>query len=291
MNIIVTGANGQLGRDLVPMLRECGYQVEPLNLKEVDFSHPEEVETYFAAAKADWVINCAAYTQVDNAEEDQDAAFLINRDAVGSLARGVSKRGARLIHISTDYVFDGENPHPYLEEDDTNPQSVYGRSKLAGEKLVRQYLPQAAIVRTAWLYGAKGRNFVTTILNLAKERETLKVVDDQFGTPTWTKDLAKALIGLIRQDVSGTFHFTNEGVASWYDFAFAIVEEARYLGYNLRVKNLIPVDTAAFPRPATRPTSSILHKESIREALGYGIPHWRDGLRKMLEELKGYADG
>jgi len=285
MKILVTGAAGQLGRELVLMLEAVGEEVVGIDRQELDLSRPETVAEGIAAHGADWVIHCAAYTQVDKAEEERELAYRINRDAARAVAEGARESGARLVHVSTDFVFDGSQSHPYREEDAANPLSVYGRSKWEGEQAVREALPEAIILRTAWVYGVHGHNFVKTMLRLAAERDELRVVDDQIGTPSWTADIARAIQSLMASDVSGTWHFTNEGVASWYDFAESILGLGRELGFPLRARRVRPIPTSDFPTPAKRPPYSVLSKEKIRAVLGHHIPHWRRSLEQMLKEL------
>jgi len=285
MKILVTGAAGQLGRELVLMLEAVGEEVVGIDRQELDLSRPETVAEGIAAHGADWVIHCAAYTQVDKAEEERELAFRINRDAAGAVAQGVRDCGGRLLHVSTDFVFDGEQSSPYKEEDAANPLSVYGWSKWEGEQAVREALPEAIILRTAWVYGVHGHNFVKTMLRLASEREELRVVDDQIGTPSWTADIAAAIRALIEAGVTGTYHFTNEGVASWYDFAERILSLGRELGFPVKARRVRPIPTSDFPTPAKRPPYSVLSKQKIREVLGYEIPYWQHSLERMLKEL------
>ncbi len=286
MKILVTGANGQLGHETLLMLQNRGIDAVGIGRKELDFSQPEQAAEYIAAQRADWVINCAAYTQVDKAEDDAELAFRVNRDAAKAVAEGVQRYAGRLLHVSTDFIFDGKQSHPYKENDPARPLGVYGQSKWEGEQAVRDILPQAIILRTAWVYGVHGNNFVKTILRLATEREELGIIDEQVGSPSWTFDISRAMVALIEQQATGIYHFTNEGVASWYDFAQAIVEEARSLEFDLKIKRLKPIPTHAYPTPAARPAYSVLSKEKIRGILDYPVPHWRESLRTMLKELK-----
>lgn len=282
MRILITGAAGQLGRELTLLLGTAGEELITIDREELDFSLPERVAGYVSQLRADWVINCAAYTQVDKAEQEHELAALVNRESARAVAEGVRDSGGRLLHISTDYIFDGRHATAYLETDPPNPQSIYGRTKWEGERAVLQALPEALILRTSWVYGIHGNNFVKTMLRLAAEREQLSVVDDQIGTPSWTYDIAVAISTLIAAEHSGTYHFTNEGVASWYDFASEIISTARELGYPVKVKRLRPIPSSAYPTPATRPHFSLLDKRKIREVLGYDIPHWRESLQLML---------
>jgi dTDP-4-dehydrorhamnose reductase len=285
MKYLVTGATGQLGRETLLALQDTGEEVIGIGRREIDFSRPDSVAEGIAAQRADWVINCAAYTQVDKAEEDRQQAFLVNRDSARAVAEGVAAYGGRLVHISTDFIFDGQQSHPYAEDDSANPLGVYGQSKWEGEQAVREVMPDAAILRTAWVYGVHGHNFVKTMLRLVAERDELRVVDDQIGTPTWTADITRALLSLIEADATGVFNFTGEGVASWYDFASEILANARELGFPVRAKEIVPIPTTDFPLPATRPPYSVLSKVKIRQILGYRIPHWRYSLTAMMKAL------
>jgi len=282
MKYLVTGAAGQLGREITKLLEGERNQVVAIDRAELDFSLPEKVTEGIAQERADWVINCAAYTQVDSAEQERDAAFLVNRDSALAVAEGVKSYGGRLLQISTDFIFDGRQSTPYREEDKANPLSVYGQSKWEGENALRQAMPDAAILRTAWVYGEHGNNFVKTMLRLAAEREEFGVVDDQVGTPSWTADIARAIRALTAADAFGIYHFTNEGVASWYDFACEILNSARELGYPVRTKRVKPIPTSDYPTPAARPAYSVLSKRKIRGLLDYDIPHWRKSLNAML---------
>ncbi len=285
MTILITGANGQLGREVVAQLQERERPVIAAGREVADFSRPNRVYEFVADCAADWVINCAAYTQVDRAEDERQLAFTVNRDAARALALGVKRSGGRLLHVSTDFVFSGEQSHPYEEGDTAAPLGVYGQSKFEGELAVREVFPEALILRTAWVYGEYGRNFVKTILRLAREKRELKVVDDQIGTPSWTYDIAKAMQALIFSNASGVFHFTNEGVASWYDLAMEVVVSAKRMGMPLVAEIVHPIPSRDFPLKARRPAYSVLSKEKIRKTLNYEIPHWRDSLHIMLKRL------
>ncbi len=285
MTILVTGANGQLGRETVLALRADGVSCIAPGRDEIDFSRPGKVAGAIADYAADWVINCAAYTMVDKAEEERELAFTVNRDAARAVAEGVKRSGGRLIHVSTDFVFSGQQSHPYVEDDAAEPLGVYGQSKLAGEQAVKDVLPDVVVLRTAWVYGVHGRNFVKTILRLAAERPELRVVDDQVGSPSWTADIVRAMRRLIAVEAAGTYQFTNEGVASWYDFAYEIVDFARLSGMPVLAERVVPIPCVDFPLPAQRPAYSVMDKVKIRKLLDYGIPHWRDSLHSMLEQL------
>lgn len=282
MKILVTGAAGQLGREIVLALQDKKNKVVAIDRAELDFMQPDRVSEGIAQERADWVINCAAYTQVDRAEQEPDAAFLINRDSALAVAEGVQSYAGRLLHISTDFIFDGKQSIPYSEDDQANPLGVYGRSKWEGERAVRQAMPEALILRTAWVFGVHGNNFVKTILRLAAERDQLGVVDDQIGTPSWTWDIAHAIQALMMVGASGVYNFTNEGIASWYDFACEIIACARHIGRPVKTTLVKPIPTSDYPTPAVRPAFSVLSKRKIRGLLDYAIPHWRSSLHAML---------
>jgi len=278
MKLLITGAKGQLGTEVVRMARSEGLEVIAVDREAFDFLNPERVAEQVSSARAKWVINCAAYTQVDRAEEEADQAFVINRDAAQAVAQGVHSYGGRLLHISTDFIFDGRRNEPYDEANSGNPLSVYGQSKWEGEIAVLRVLSDAIILRTAWIYGNYGNNFVKTMLRLAAERSEMRVVDDQIGTPAWTWDIAAAILAMMKRDAKGIYHFTDEGVASWYDLAQATVDIARGLGYPIKVERISPIPSLDYPTPAQRPAYSVLSKRKIRELLGYDIPHWRESV-------------
>jgi len=284
MKILVTGARGQLGREAVLAFTAEGYEVTGIGREELDLADADGLADSIAAYQADWVINCAAYTQVDLAEEEPELAFAVNRDAARAVAQGAQQNHSRLLHISTDFIFGGDQATPYREEDKGDAPSIYGRSKWEGEMAVKAVMPQALILRTAWVYGMHGNNFVKTMLRLMAERDELKVVDDQIGTPSWTGDIVRAMQALIENDATGIYHFTNEGVASWYDLAYEILSVASSLGYPVQTKQLHPIPSSEWPCAAQRPAYSVLGKEKIRKALGYDIPHWRQSLHRMLKE-------
>ena len=290
MKVLVTGARGQLGQDLCDQLHTRGAELVTPDRQQMDFLRPESIADTIQAASPDWVVNCAAYTRVDNAEAEPEAAFCINRDAARLVAQAASAVNAGMLHISTDFVFSGAHDQPYEETDATGPLSVYGRSKQEGELAVQEACPGSIIVRTSWLYGARGRNFVKTVLRLARERDELRIVSDQTGSPTWTRDLAAALWQLMQRRAAGVFHYSNGGQASWYEFACAIVEEARDLGFALKPGRITPVATREYPTPATRPAYSVLSREKIQSLLDQPIPDWRQSLRLMLEELQQCPD-
>ena len=290
MRVLITGAGGQLGKEACLGFAAKGDEVIPVGRAELDLSVPQAVADAVAAYKADWVVNCAAYTQVDKAESDAATAFRINRDGAEYLAQAVSRSGGRMLHVSTDYVFDGQQDWPYRETDVTKPKSVYGRSKLAGEQAVLAALPAAIVLRTAWVYGVRGRNFVKTMLRLAATGQELRVVDDQKGTPTAAADIAQAIAGLTNCDTRGVFHFTAAGETTWYGFAVAILDEARQVGFRVRTQSIVPISTAEYPVAADRPAYSVLDTAKIQPCLDRPVPAWRDSLRIMLGELYTCAD-
>jgi dTDP-4-dehydrorhamnose reductase len=274
MRWLITGAHGQLGADLQRLL--AADDVCPVGHAELDITDETAVAKAIADFAPDVVVNAAAYTAVDAAETDEDAAYRVNAAGPGVLAAALAARGGKLIQVSTDYVFGGDASRPYEVDDPTGPKSAYGRTKLAGEAAVRELLPGASyVVRTAWVYGASGANFVKTMARLQREHETVSVVDDQRGAPTWSADLAAGLAELARSDVpAGTYHCTNGGDTSWFGFARAIFEE---LGADpARVR---PTTTEAFPRPAPRPAYSVLSDRAWRRAGLTPMRPWRDALR------------
>jgi dTDP-4-dehydrorhamnose reductase len=283
--ILVIGDSGQLGQEFPPILQPLG-EVVSVGRKTVDLTQPEAIRSLIREIAPNLIINAAAYTAVDRAESEPELAAAVNATAPSILAREAQKQGSFLIHFSTDYVFDGQQSHPYQETDPTHPLGVYGQSKLAGEDAIRAACDNAIILRTAWVYGTYGKgNFVKTMLRLGAEREEIRVVADQIGSPTWTRDLAQAtqqLISQLNPNLSGTYHYTNSGVASWYDFAVAIFEEAKTLNFPLKLQRVIPITTPEYPTPAQRPAYSVLACGKIAAALGTYPPHWRQGLRQML---------
>ena len=290
MRILVTGSTGQLGFEVVSALSQSGHEVIAPLRREMDFLNPEAVADRTKRFQADWVINCTAYTQVDRAESEVEQAFVINRDSAGQLAGAVADYGGRLLHVSTDFVFDGKQSKPYREEDDAHPLGVYGRSKWEGEQAVRAALPEAIILRTAWVYGAHGHNFVKTILRVAREGKPLKVVNDQIGSPTWAQDIAGVIQVLVQNRASGTYHYTNAGSTSWHGFATAILAGAEEAGFALETTSVEAIPTSGYPTPARRPAYSVLDAGKIQSLLTAPIPHWRDSLNRMLKELQACVD-
>lgn len=285
-SILLIGSKGQLGQELHQTLAPYGDMIAVAR-PDIDLAQPNSLRQLIREVQPQVVINAAAYTAVDKAESEPQLAKAINAIAPGILAQETEKLGAFLIHFSTDYVFNGQQSHPYQETDQTKPISVYGESKLSGELAIRYNCDNHIILRTSWVYGTYGKsNFVKTMLKLGSEREEIRVVADQIGSPTWTGDIANAiagLLGLLKQpEIGGTYHYTNSGVASWYDFAVAIFEEAQNLGFPLKVERVIPITTADYPTPAQRPAYSVLSCAKITKVLEIPAPHWRQGLRKML---------
>jgi dTDP-4-dehydrorhamnose reductase len=283
---LVTGAGGQLGRALVAAA-PAAWQVVPCRRAELDVSDADAVGDAFRRERPALVINAAAFTGVDQAETTPDPAWAVNARGAGRVARAAALVGARLIHLSTDFVFDGAQGHPYLPQDHPNPLGVYGRTKLEGEREVERELDgRALVLRTAWLYAAEGRNFVHTMLRAMRERDVVGVVADPTGSPTWARSLAAAIWRLAeRPELRGVHHWTDAGTASWYDFAVAIQEEALVLGLLDRAVPVLPLRTGEFPAAARRPPFSVLDKTATWSALGGPPPHWRVNLRRMLGEL------
>jgi len=290
MKLLVTGVTGQLGGEVVAALKSQGHDVIAADRERMNFLQPRQAAAVVHAEQPDWVINCAAYTQVDQAESEPDTAFTINRDTPAQLGRAVADYGGRFLQLSTDFVFDGSKTRPYVEDDKPNPLGVYGQSKLEGERAVLDALPNAIILRTAWVYGVHGHNFVKTMLRLAGEGKPLRVVSDQIGTPTWTRDIVMAITALIEQQAAGVFHFTAAGETSWHGFANAIFEEAVAAGIELKTTRAEPIPTSEYPTAATRPAYSVLDTDKIGPYLPVPIPGWRDSLKKMLQEYATCAD-
>ena len=285
MKIVVTGANGQLGRSI----RQLSVEHHELDfiftdIDSLDIGNRDAVLAFAETHPVDFIVNCAAYTAVDKAEEEEEQCRRINTDAVAYLGEAAQHIGARILHVSTDYVFGGDSYMPYQESDPVSPTSVYGRTKLAGEKALSAVCPDAIIVRTAWLYSEYGHNFMKTMLRLGAERPEIRVVNDQIGSPTYAGDLAEAILSLLEKERqgeqnSGIYHYTNEGVCSWYDFAHSII---RIAGLPAKV---ISIPTREYPTAAKRPAYSVLSKEKIKREYHWVIPHWEDSLRKCLANM------
>lgn len=282
------GAGGQVGRALIATA-PMEVELVALDRAALDLTDTLAVESAIARSGANAVINAAAYTAVDAAERDCAACFALNRDAVAALARATDRMGSKLVHLSTDFVFDGMSSTPYVPDAAIAPLSVYGRSKAQGETAALA-AQGALVVRTSWVYASAGRNFVLTMLRQMRERAQLSIVDDQVGTPTHAVGLARTLWLLIDKQSSGVFHVTDAGVASWYDFAVAIAEEASAIGLLERAPTIIPIATSDYPTAARRPTMSVLDKRGTWSLLGAPASHWRHELRAMLMNLKGMRD-
>lgn len=287
MKILVAGAGGQIGTSLLRST-PTAVKVTALGHADLDITDLDAVFSVVADVCPDVIINAAAYTAVDRAESDSAGVFKVNAEGAGNLAVAAQRQAVRFIHISTDFVFDGTQSRPYAPADPANPVSVYGASKLAGEQRVREVLgEQAVILRTAWVYASRGANFVNTMLRLMRERDTLSVVSDQVGSPTWAMSVAEVIWAAVAHpDAAGVYHWTDAGVASWYDFAVAIGEEASAHGLLQRVIQVIPIPTQAYPTPARRPAYSVLDCGATQRALGICPAHWRVNLRNMLRELR-----
>lgn len=291
MNILVTGSRGQLGSTLQEL--STGSTCDRYffyDLPDLDITRLDHVERLCGDLKIGAIVNCAAYTAVDRAESDEEAAFRVNRDGPALLAQCAKECNALLVHISTDYVFDGKSCTPYRESDPPVPLGVYGRSKWEGEECIRRIAPSYLIIRTSWLYSAYGSNFVKTMLRLGAERESLNVVFDQVGTPTHAADLGRAIVTILEHidpdcRYQETYHYSNEGVCSWYDFAAAVMELA---ALPCRV---VPVESGQYRQTAPRPSFSVLNKSAIKQAWGVEIPHWRASLAGMLEKTEQGANG
>ncbi|EXX85484.1 dTDP-4-dehydrorhamnose reductase [Paenibacillus darwinianus] len=280
MKILITGASGQLGRELVLLTGPTDVEIVGFGRDRLDITNLDSCRSVLAEQRPDAIIHCAAYTAVDQAESEPDAAFRVNASGSRNLAVAAEEIGARLCYVSTDYVFDGKGMAPYNEYDAPNPQTVYGKSKLAGEELVRTLCSRYFIVRTSWVYGKYGHNFVKTMLKLGGERDSLKVVSDQVGSPTYTLDLAEFLVRLVQTERYGTYHASNTGTCSWYEFAQAIFEES---GMTTAVE---PCSTSDFPRPAPRPAYSVMDHSALRSNGFEPLRHWREALRHYLQDCE-----
>lgn len=282
MNILITGCNGQLGNEI--QLIEKNYPQHKFyntDVADLDITDSDAVTSFVEQNAIDGIINCAAYTAVDKAEDAEELCLLLNATAPSYLAAAVGRRGGWMVHVSTDYVFDGTAHIPYTEDLPTSPDSVYGRTKLAGEEAVMSSCDRVMVVRTAWLYSEFGNNFVKTMMRLGREREQLGVVFDQIGTPTYAGDLAKAIMTAVDKGiVPGIYHYSNEGVTSWYDFTKAIHRIAGITTCDVR-----PLHTAEYPAKANRPAYSVLDKTKIKSTYGITVPHWEESLEKCIGRL------
>ncbi|MBO5880283.1 MAG: dTDP-4-dehydrorhamnose reductase [Paraprevotella sp.] len=282
-NILITGCNGQLGNEIQVLAKQHPeFNFFYTDVNELDITNQNAVNDFVNEHQINGIINCAAYTAVDKAEDNEQLCDLLNHIAPGYLAEAVNARGGWMIHVSTDYVFDGTNHIPYKEDEPTCPATVYGRTKLAGEQAVLKGCPQSAVIRTAWLYSTFGNNFVKTMIRLGKEKESLGVIFDQIGTPTYARDLAQAIFTIIQQGiVPGVYHFSNEGCISWYDFTKAIHRIAGITTCHVR-----PLHTEEYPTPAARPHYSVLDKTKIKSTYQIEIPYWEDALNDCIYKLE-----
>jgi dTDP-4-dehydrorhamnose reductase len=280
MKILIIGCHGMLGQDMVATAKEAGHEVHCVDHPAIDITKPESVRRHVEATGPEAVINCAAYTAVDLCETNRETAFAVNADGAGSIAREADRIGAKLVHISTDYVFDGKGSRPYVEDDPTGPVTVYGQSKLEGEKLVFANSREAFVFRIAWLYGKNGNNFVKTIRAIGQkngvDKKPLKVVDDQWGTPTWTVEVCRQVLKLITTGHFGMYHATNEGQCTWFDFAKKIIDSAHI------PCEVVPCTTKEFPRPAPRPAYSVLENRNLKRL---GLNVMQDWEKAFFESL------
>lgn len=283
-HILITGANGQLGHEMQNVLAgNDAFEALPTDVAELDITNATAIDDFFNRHQVDYLVNCAAYTAVDKAEDNPELCQKLNAEAVALLAQACHKHGAKMVQISTDYVFSGTGYRPYQETDDPDPQSVYGTTKLDGERRLLAEAPDSIIIRTAWLYSPYGHNFVKTMMTLPATHPQLKVVADQVGSPTYALDLANAIMAFVTAPEwhSGIYHFSNEGVISWYDFTKAIHEIAGIEGCHVA-----PCDTEDYPTRATRPHYSVLSKNKIKATLGIEVPYWRDSLKHCIARIK-----
>ena len=288
-NILVTGSNGQVGKELQSLATTYPHlKFIFVDIEDLDITNAEAVYDFVNKNNFQYIINCAAYTAVDKAEESKEIAHAVNVIGAKNLAQAAITRNVQLIHISTDYVYHNDLNRPLVETDATNPQSVYAATKLEGDQIVQTLLPSSMILRTSWVYSSFGHNFVKTMLRLGRERDSLGIVFDQIGTPTYAHDLAKAMLDIISKNengdfdsgkLSGIFHYSNEGITSWYDFAKAIFKIE-----NIEC-NVSAIETVAYPTPASRPPFSVLNKKKIKDAFGILIPHWEESLAECLKLL------
>ncbi len=286
MKVLLTGVHGQLGSEMLGQ-RPDGVEITGMDMQHLDITDADAVREQVLSLRPDWIVNCAAYTAVDRAEEEAGLAHRVNADGPGNLARAAADTHARMIQVSTDFVFNGRQGWPYQPGDVPEPLGVYGASKLAGEREVLAAVAERCIIiRTAWVYGVHGSNFVRTMLRLMTQRDALSVVCDQVGTPSWTANLARAIWRCMTTDASsGVYHWTDLGACSWYDFAVAIQEEGLRAGLLQREIPVTPIPAAEYPTLATRPHYSVLDTSALRKALGLPGQHWRAALREMLAAL------
>ena len=281
MKVLVTGAKGQLGYDVVNELARRNIEYAGVDVEEMDITDYEQVRSVITDSKADAVIHCAAYTAVDAAEDNEDICHKVNVDGTRNITKVCRDLDLKMIYISTDYVFDGLGEEPWKPEDERRPLNVYGQSKYEGELAVQRLVEKYFIVRISWVFGLNGKNFVKTMLKLGKERGAVSVVDDQFGSPTYTFDLAKLLVDMVLSDKYGVYHATNEGICSWYEFACEIFRQAGMMDVKVT-----PVDSGVFPVRAKRPSNSRMSKDKLVEMGFDRLPRWEDALGRYLAEIQ-----
>ncbi|KAF0825003.1 dTDP-4-dehydrorhamnose reductase [Cytobacillus firmus] len=280
MKILITGAKGQLGQDVTEIVeKKSGVKAYPFSRQELDILDEQAVFSVVESIQPDWIFHCAAYTNVEAAEDEgKDLNWKVNKDGSAIISKAAAAFNAQLIYISTDYVFDGTKEEPYRTTDPTNPINEYGKAKLAGELAIRENYPNSYIIRTSWVFGENGKNFVYTMLNLAKKMETLKVVNDQYGRPTYTKDLAAFMLFIAENEIeNGIYHFSNQGVATWHDFASEILK-------NVDVQ-VLPVNSDEFPQKAKRPQHSVMSLDKVKDT-GFNIPTWENALNRFMKNTK-----
>jgi dTDP-4-dehydrorhamnose reductase/dTDP-4-dehydrorhamnose 3,5-epimerase len=284
LKFMVTGVSGQLGHDVMTQLKEMHLDVIAPRRDEFNLTNNNQVKNYIIKEKPDVIIHCAAYTAVDKAEEQKDLCYSVNVEGTRAVAEAAKEINAKVVYVSTDYVFDGKGSQPHPEDKQTNPVNYYGCTKEQGEKIVRELIDKHFVVRTSWVYGLNGNNFVKTMLKLAESRDEIKVVSDQMGAPTYTKDLADFIVNLVQTNNYGTYHGVNEGYCSWYEFAKLI-----FIKYGINMK-VNPISTEDYPTMAKRPLNSRLAKENTTKAGLDRLPQWEDALTRFIEELKSQED-
>ena len=287
MKVLITGANGMLALDLQRQISIfTDWQIWSIGTQQLDITNEAQVRTQLSTFRPHILINCAAYTQVDRAEEEPELAQATNTRSLEYLAKSCQELQIKLVHLSTDFVFDGTACQPYQETDRPHPISVYGQTKYEGEQNVQAYAPNGLIVRTAWLFGQHGNNFVKTMLHLAQNQSQLRIIHDQIGSPTWTIHLADALIQLINQNTTGIVHFSSAGQCSWYEFARFTIERAFQLGMLSQIPRIEPIKTSEYPLPAKRPAYSVLACTRYQKLTSAPLPQWKSGVRAVLDQLR-----
>ncbi len=284
LKFLVTGVNGQLGHDVVLKLKDMNIDVVAPEREEFDLANEKQVKTYILKEKPDVIIHCAAYTAVDKAEDEKDICYAVNVDGTKAIVEAAKKTNSKLVYVSTDYVFDGLGENPHSEEEETNPVNYYGYTKEQGERIIKELIDSYFVVRTSWVYGLNGNNFVKTMLKLAESRNEINVVSDQIGAPTYTKDLAEFIVNLVQTNNYGTYHGVNEGYCNWHEFAKSIFVKS---GIDIKVN---PISTEDYPTKAKRPMNSKLSKDNTDRAGIKRLPNWEDALTRFIEELKSEED-